>query len=886
MATKNFAVVSFLLLALPAAASNVVPYSLTAVAEEDTLSTSEMEKVFTRSEVVHQASMANIAKDMSVPKAMELIKQSQVTNTDTTASELDQVWSLVAAGKIGTTNLKGAKKKPGYSGLDGARNLLNDMIYESLSKYDAEVAKCTDFYSKQCALMEIARGAIAAANFMAASSRALILDAQGNINKCEVAIPVTKQELKDHNQKCKNELSKLNTRLKIVMGDIAVMTMILKMTDCEKKFVQMKKMVMLRCQNQCTKRHTVSFNHESLQQSVSQLQSPISVKLLQENFDDMFDHSKKPQPTQLMQVDDSGFRNFQIPNKTKFSNPPVPKTPVPGNPCTDPDMGAPSAADKRAAKCTIKKSPQCYKLQSRFLAIQGGIADERDKLLEDISKFEAACEETKITLETSIENDNSLLSSSQTKLAQATEKESSAGEEARQVAKQNEGYNADLVKQMKTCSVNYIQFETELCALKKIRGELYKMKGGGHSAFFQDCEVSKWDPEECTKVCAGGEQKLTRNVLAPSKGGTKCLPLKAMKSCNLHPCPVNCKLHQWGGWSKCSAKCGGGVTQRLRDVKMAMKYNGKPCGATSQAKACNAEACELDCELAEWTKWSGCSKDCDGGTKKRQKFISAPAEGAGECADEWGKERLEYEPCNMHSCILQEGRKVLACNTTMDVTLLIDECPKTGKDGFKAQIVTAKNIVDAFSGPGVTSVANFAVIKYCGPRTWSGVSKCEGKSKKKIDTEALCRVKVVQHFTEEAKKVKTLLTGLEFAKGTKLVSLALLAAKAELSLGRKTAQSVVVAFLDGSPLSFRKTGLAARSVRKAARLLWVVVAKFAPLKDIKTWATRRWQENLVQVTSKKKLDDALVATRVIANICPNKFPKVEFEMGGDMGELM
>jgi len=308
----------------------------------------------------------------------------------------------------------------------------------------------------------------------------------------------------------------------------------------------------------------VSFNHKPLQDQVSQLQSPVTLGLLQKGFDDMFDHNAPVESVSLMQADNAGFQEPLV-NKTKFNNPPVPRTAVPGNPCTDPDKGAPSAADKRAAKCTIKKSPQCFKLQARFLAIQGGIADERDNLLEQISKLEAACEEQKNIIETAIENDKSLLANSQTKLAAATEKESTAGEEARQTAKENEGYNNDLVKQMKQCSANYITFETELCALKKIRGELYKLKGGGHSAFFQDCDVSKWDPEECSKVCAGGEQKLTRNVLAPSKGGTKCLPLAAIKSCNNHPCPVDCKLHQWGGWSKCSAKCGGGVTQRLRD---------------------------------------------------------------------------------------------------------------------------------------------------------------------------------------------------------------------------------------------------------------------------------------------------------------------------------
>merc|ERR1719409_1785009 len=135
----------------------------------------------------------------------------------------------MAMGK--SNNLR--KQPKGYSGLDGARKLLNDMIYESMSKYDAEIAKCTDYYSRQCAAMEACRGQISASNYIAANSRALILDAQSTINRCEVEIPERKLELKQHLLKCKHELHKLNARLKIVLGDIAVMTMILEMTDCE-----------------------------------------------------------------------------------------------------------------------------------------------------------------------------------------------------------------------------------------------------------------------------------------------------------------------------------------------------------------------------------------------------------------------------------------------------------------------------------------------------------------------------------------------------------------------------------------------------------------------------------------------------------------------------
>merc|ERR1719310_1143101 len=383
--------------------------------------------------------------------------------------------------------------------------------------------------------MEQARGEIAAANYVAANSRALILDSQATINKAEVDIPTKKLELKEHLAKCKSELSKMNTRLKIVMGDIAVMTMILEMTDCEKKLVQMEKLALLHCTDQCTKKSFVEFNHDGLQEKVGKLQSSLSHELMQDTFKDLFEGVESLESMEFLQTD---AEISPVINKTKFSNPPVPRTKVPGNPCNDPGAGAPSAG-KRAAKCSIKKSPQCYKLQERFLLIQSGIEDERDELLEHIDMLKRFCEETKTTLEGQIQDDQDMLSNAQTKLAAATEKEATAGETARQTAAENAQLNGDLVKQMKQCSGNYIAFETELCALKKIRGELYKMKGGGHSAFFQDCEVSKWDPEECTKKCKGGEQKLTRSVLTHPNGGARCLPLAAMRRCNLQPCPVN-----------------------------------------------------------------------------------------------------------------------------------------------------------------------------------------------------------------------------------------------------------------------------------------------------------------------------------------------------------
>merc|ERR1719352_1475394 len=617
--------------------------------------------------------MEAISQSMTSSKALEVLEKSALSTP-----KLKEVTGLLS----NKQNLRKAlQAHDGFGGLNGARLLLNDMIFEVMVKYDAEIAKCTSYYASQCALMEVARGQIAGANFVAATSRALILDAQYNINHCEISIPETKAELKDHNLKCKTELKKMDAKMKIILGDIAVMTMILEMSDCDAKFLQYKKLTLLKCKDRCTGKIQVSFNHNGLQDKVQKLQSPAAQALLKDNFADMFDDDDSEGETELLQVEGSEYSEVKqvSANKTKFNNPPVPRTAVPANPCTDPDQGAPPTTNKRGGKCTLKKSPRCYKLQGRFLQIQAEIADARDELLDEISKLQDTCAETKKTLEASINNDGTLLSSSQTKMGTAMEKEASAGETGRQVAKENQQYNDDLVKQMKICSTNYGDFENELCALRKIRGDLFKKMKPGHPGFFQDCEVSPWAPETCTKKCAGGDQKLTRSVLTHADGGTKCLPLAAERRCNLGPCPVNCVLAEWGGWSKCSSKCGGGMANRVRDVNTPMQYGGKQCGETGESKQCNVAACEKDCVLLPWTRWTSCSKHCDGGTRKRERMILEPAEGSGSCADKWDPSRLQYEPCSSHRCTVPDPKFVMKCNKSMDIVLVLDGTPKGGK---------------------------------------------------------------------------------------------------------------------------------------------------------------------------------------------------------------
>jgi len=228
---------------------------------------------------------------------------------------------------------------------------------------------------------------------------------------------------------------------------------------------------------------------------------------------------------------------------------------------------------------------------------------------------------------------------------------------------------------------------------------------------------------------------------------------------------------------------------------------------------------------------------------------------------------------------MERCKVALKCKESVDVVLLLDGSGSLGKQGWKAEIQAARVFVDAFTQEGIKDDApraNMAVILYSGPRTWSGVKKCVGKSSGKVDIDKFCKITTVTHFTEDMKKVKQLITGLTWPSGSTLTSLALMAAKAELAGGRSSSPANVIVFTDGRPLSYRNTYVASRQLRKSARLLWVPITRYAPLKFIKHCATRRWQENVVLVKDFKTLekDAGDITNHIVADMCPKHEQKV------------
>jgi len=265
---------------------------------------SSMQQTFERSEEDHIRSVDMLMSNMTASSALNVLLNNSLA-TPELISLAEQALGLAGDAGRGNGNLRKRGSGNGFKihldsdkgpAVDKAVKMLNEMIMESMEAYDLEVAKCTNYYTEQCGLMEGCRGEIAAANYKAAHSRELILAAQTQVSISQVALPKLTTELEAHEKKCKESIKDLEGKLEIVQADIAIMTMILEMTDCEKTLLQAESLGLLRCEDTC-KREFVTFTNSSLRKEVAALQSPLSQRLIKDSFADLLFGGSVEQPT-------------------------------------------------------------------------------------------------------------------------------------------------------------------------------------------------------------------------------------------------------------------------------------------------------------------------------------------------------------------------------------------------------------------------------------------------------------------------------------------------------------------------------------------------------------------------------------------------------------
>lgn len=271
--------------------------------------------------------------------------------------------------------------------------------------------------------------------------------------------------------------------------------------------------------------------------------------------------------------------------------------------------------------------------------------------------------------------------------------------------------------------------EVEGCNLK------FETPNGAHIAAPRDCVLGSWDHwSSCSATCGIGAALRRRNVaVEPVHGGKPCEgSLNEVKGCDAGSCihtttttteaptsaptlphekhaVIDCKWSEWDSWSACSATCGGGERNRLRQITQMCNVYGEPCDYKSsmEMEACGTQSCGCtdcawaewgewspctctglqeahrhvkvhmvgmckpcvgpkvktkechpdcerhpdDCEWGEWTKWGACTAECGGGQEKRHRSIKKPpAEGGRPCVGP-SKEAIA---CNTRSCSVSE----------------------------------------------------------------------------------------------------------------------------------------------------------------------------------------------------------------------------------------
>ncbi|XP_013816476.2 complement component C6 [Apteryx mantelli] len=104
-----------------------------------------------------------------------------------------------------------------------------------------------------------------------------------------------------------------------------------------------------------------------------------------------------------------------------------------------------------------------------------------------------------------------------------------------------------------------------------------------------------------------------------------------------------CEHYPWGSWSSCSQTCNYGTQTRHRQIRMDEYYMQNFCDqlcTKQESRACNQQACPINCQLGDFGPWS----ECDPCVKKqfRVRSLLRPSQFGGQACTE---PLVDSRPC-------------------------------------------------------------------------------------------------------------------------------------------------------------------------------------------------------------------------------------------------
>jgi hypothetical protein len=413
----------------------------------------------------------------------------------------------------------------------------------------------------------------------------------------------------------------------------------------------------------------------------------------------------------------------------------------------------------------------------------------------------------------------------------------------------------------------------DMCALIVVRNAVLESSTVCPGTEIVDCDVDNWVGKKCTVDCddncpavpdptevyeCGGWQEINRKVVVdpPDECGLRCPPLTRTKKCNQKKCPVDCVMSEWSGWSKCTADCEGGVRSRTRSLVVKPKNGGIACNTAEETEACNTMSCDRDCTLEAWTEWTPCSVACGTGFQNRAKHVLIPTRGFGKCPKEDGPERAAEQECNTQDCVGDE-----ICVAQQDLLIAVDGSGSLREGGFNTVKNYALDLLSKYHSQYFGADAmKIGLIEF-----GNGIIMPDGVT--------VSPAMNVHTLTQDLGSVKSALEGMVQKKGfTNMAQAFALAETMYTAAGRAGAQSALLVITDGKPsFQFQTKNLVQQLDDKGVQRFFVVVSdNEKSVNLIKEYASAPWETNMLHVPGLAPLeaDQGLWSQKALTLFCP------------------
>jgi len=529
--------------------------------------------------------------------------------------------------------------------------------------------------------------------------------------------------------------------------------------------------------------------------------------------------------------------------------------------------------------------PDCGLLHDKMSLMWGEYKDKVDELTMVMMKNQFEYEELKENLNGQIR----MLAKSKARFSQMLSEARSnlAADRAEIKTKKQQEREIDqqYFKYMMACKkrITWILGQ-DMCAIVTVRNAVLENSTTCPSAGIVDCDMDDWVEEACTVSCddncdsdtpfkCGGWMQLNRQpIVVNDDCGVQCPAYSRYKRCGQYHCPIDCHMSEWSGWSKCTADCEGGVQSHTRNIMMKPKNGGEQCNTVEEARACNTESCDRDCRLAQWTKFSPCSMACGGGLQERRKHVSLPTRGEGKCPRSDSYMRYKQRSCNTQPC---NGDEI--CIAQQDLVIAVDGSGSVTASGFTVETEWVDVLLDRYA------------TKYFGQKAMKIGIVLFGNGIIMPDGRTVSPAINAQRLSFKLNKVKAAVKGLPFKKGfTNMAQAFAMAEDMFVKGSRSKASQSIMVVTDGQPsFSYMTNEMVEQLDDKGIMRYFVLISeknlesKDSSLRYMKIWANTPPSEvctncmtNIVHVEgglAMLEADADLWAEQAVTKFCPQAY---------------